>query len=200
MTIFSTICLYAGTRFADHGDAGFRNRPRLEERLNLNGRLSIKHSTGGVGDVTSLMHRADGRCLRRAVPTDDLGRGLRSYRRYAGQTGKRSPVSISSRTIAASIKSLKMSASRLSGQTSSLAPAVQTFYATRDITVTVDSIPLITASILAKKLAEGLNALVMDVSRSRQRRLYARLMGFRRAGQKRSSALLTAPACGRQPC
>ncbi|ONF78716.1 thymidine phosphorylase [Salmonella enterica subsp. enterica serovar Typhimurium] len=92
--------------------------------LNLNGPIVDKHSTGGVGDVTSLM----------------LGPMVNRFREIIQDVGV-----------------------AIIGQTSSLAPADKRFYATRDITATVDSIPLITGSILAKKLAEGLDALVMDV-------------------------------------
>lgn len=129
--------------------------------LNLNGPIVDKHSTGGVGDVTSLMLGPMVAACGGYVPMIS-GRGL-------GHTGGTLdkleaipgfdifPQDDRFRQI---IKEVGVA---IIGQTSSLAPADKRFYATRDITATVDSIPLITASILAKKLAEGLDALVMDV-------------------------------------
>lgn len=129
--------------------------------LNLNGPIVDKHSTGGVGDVTSLMLGPMVAACGGYVPMIS-GRGL-------GHTGGTLdkleaipgfdifPQDQRFRQI---IKDVGVA---IIGQTSSLAPADKRFYATRDITATVDSIPLITASILAKKLAEGLDALVMDV-------------------------------------
>ena len=129
--------------------------------LNLNGPIVDKHSTGGVGDVTSLMLGPMVAACGGYIPMIS-GRGL-------GHTGGTLdkleaipgfdifPDDNRFREI---IKDVGVA---IIGQTSSLAPADKRFYATRDITATVDSIPLITASILAKKLAEGLDALVMDV-------------------------------------
>lgn len=129
--------------------------------LNLNGPVVDKHSTGGVGDVTSLMLGPMVAACGGYVPMIS-GRGL-------GHTGGTLdkleaipgfdifPSDDRFREI------IKQVGVAIIGQTSSLAPADKRFYATRDITATVDSIPLITASILAKKLAEGLDALVMDV-------------------------------------
>ena len=129
--------------------------------LNLNGPVVDKHSTGGVGDVTSLMLGPMVAACGGYVPMIS-GRGL-------GHTGGTLdkleaipgfdifPQDERFRQI---IKDVGVA---IIGQTNSLAPADKRFYATRDITATVDSIPLITASILAKKLAEGLDALVMDV-------------------------------------
>lgn len=129
--------------------------------LNLNGPVVDKHSTGGVGDVTSLMLGPMVAACGGYVPMIS-GRGL-------GHTGGTLdkleaipgfdifPEDERFRQI---IKDVGVA---IIGQTNSLAPADKRFYATRDITATVDSIPLITASILAKKLAEGLDALVMDV-------------------------------------
>ena len=131
------------------------------QALNLNGPVVDKHSTGGVGDVTSLMLGPMVAACGGYVPMIS-GRGL-------GHTGGTLdkleaipgfdifPDDERFRQI------IKQVGVAIIGQTSSLAPADKRFYATRDITATVDSIPLITASILAKKLAEGLDALVMDV-------------------------------------
>ncbi|WP_034912122.1 thymidine phosphorylase [Erwinia sp. 9145] len=131
------------------------------QALDLNGPVVDKHSTGGVGDVTSLMLGPMVAACGGFVPMIS-GRGL-------GHTGGTLdkleaipgfdifPDDEAFRQI---IKNVGVA---IIGQTNSLAPADKRFYATRDITATVDSIPLITASILAKKLAEGLDALVMDV-------------------------------------
>ncbi len=131
------------------------------QALNLNGPIVDKHSTGGVGDVTSLMLGPMVAACGGYVPMIS-GRGL-------GHTGgtldklEAIPgfdIFPSDERFRQIIKDVGVA---IIGQTNSLAPADKRFYATRDITATVDSIPLITASILAKKLAEGLDALVMDV-------------------------------------
>ncbi|TDB44215.1 thymidine phosphorylase [Photorhabdus khanii] len=131
------------------------------QSLNLNGPMVDKHSTGGVGDVTSLMLGPMVAACGGYVPMIS-GRGL-------GHTGGTLdkleaipgfdifPDDWRLRDI---IQDVGVA---IIGQTNLLAPADKRFYATRDITATVDSIPLITASILGKKLAEGLDALVMDV-------------------------------------
>lgn len=129
--------------------------------LNLPGPIVDKHSTGGVGDVVSLMlgpivaacggyvPMISGRGLGHTGGTLDKLEAIPSYqakpsnelfRRVVEQVGV-----------------------AIIGQTGRLAPADSRFYATRDITATVESIPLITASILSKKLAAGLDALVLDV-------------------------------------
>ena len=128
--------------------------------LHLNGPIVDKHSTGGVGDVTSLMLGPMVAACGGYIPMIS-GRGLGhtggTLDKLESIPGFIFPDDNRFREI---IKDVGVA---IIGQTSSLAPADKRFYATRDITATVDSIPLITASILAKKLAEGLDALVMDV-------------------------------------
>ncbi|MCA1768088.1 MAG: thymidine phosphorylase, partial [Idiomarina sp.] len=127
----------------------------------LNGPVLDKHSTGGVGDVVSLMLGPIVAACGGYVPMIS-GRGL-------GHTGGTLDKfdSIPGYQTAPDNKrfrdTVKQAGVAIIGQTGRLAPADSRFYATRDVTATVESIPLITASILAKKLAEGLDGLVMDV-------------------------------------
>ncbi|GJE10955.1 MULTISPECIES: thymidine phosphorylase [Methylobacterium] len=127
----------------------------------LPGPVLDKHSTGGIGDTVSLPLAAlvaacggyvpmiSGRGLGHtggtldklgSIPGYDATPGLDAFRRVVGEVG-----------------------CAIIGQTADLAPADRRLYAIRDVTGTVESLDLITASILSKKLAAGLDGLVMDV-------------------------------------
>ncbi|EOD79461.1 Thymidine phosphorylase [Grimontia indica] len=129
--------------------------------MNFDGPIVDKHSTGGVGDVTSLMLGPMVAACGGYVPMIS-GRGL-------GHTGgtldKLEAIPGYNITPNNDVfgKVTKEAGVAIIGQTGDLAPADKRVYATRDVTATVDNISLITASILSKKLAAGLESLVMDV-------------------------------------
>ncbi|MGR5131286.1 thymidine phosphorylase [Vibrio alfacsensis] len=129
--------------------------------MNFGGPIVDKHSTGGVGDVTSLMLGPMVAACGGFVPMIS-GRGL-------GHTGgtldKLESIPGYNITPTNDVfgQVTKDAGVAIIGQTGDLAPADKRVYATRDITATVDNISLITASILSKKLAAGLESLVMDV-------------------------------------
>jgi thymidine phosphorylase len=127
----------------------------------LEGPVLDKHSTGGVGDKVSLILAPIVAAAGGFVPMIS-GRGL-------GHTGgtldKLASIPGYDLTPGLSLfrAAVRTAGCAIVGQTADLAPADRRLYAVRDVTATTDSLPLITASILSKKLAAGLHALVMDV-------------------------------------
>ena len=131
------------------------------DRERLRGPVIDKHSTGGVGDCASLMLAPMLAACGAHVPMIS-GRGL-------GHTGGTLDklASIPGYSLTPDPKTFRAvvenTGCAIIGQTAALAPADSRLYAVRDVTATVESVALITASILSKKLAAGLDALVMDI-------------------------------------
>ena len=129
--------------------------------LDLNGPVVDKHSTGGVGDKVSLMlapivaacggyvPMISGRGLGHTGGTLDKLESIQGYNTMPDYDLFR--------------KTVKTVGCAIIGQTSRFAPADKRLYAIRDITATIESVGMITSSILSKKLASGLDALIMDV-------------------------------------
>ncbi|MFK7819759.1 MAG: thymidine phosphorylase [Planctomycetaceae bacterium] len=120
-----------------------------------------KHSTGGIGDKTSLILAPLLACCDLRVPMLS-GRGLGptggTLDKLESINGFRTNLSIKElQTIVQDVGCV------ITGASDQLAPADRKLYALRDVTATVPSVPLITASIMSKKLAESLDALVLDV-------------------------------------
>jgi pyrimidine-nucleoside phosphorylase len=157
-----------------------------------------KHSTGGIGDKVSICLAPILACCGVAVPMIS-GRGL-------GHTGgtldklEAIPGYDTRLSVARFEKVVRQVGASIIGQTAEIAPADRRIYALRDVTGTVESIPLIVASILSKKLAEGIDGLVLDVKVGRgafmktmpdARRLAKALIRVGTAAGKDVSALIT---------
>ena len=164
----------------------------------LDGPVVDKHSTGGVGDKVSFLLAPIAAACGCYVPMIS-GRGL-------GHTGGTTDKAESIPGYKATPdfdtfrKVVKDVGCAIIGQTADLAPADRRFYSIRDVTGTVESVPLITASILSKKIAAGLQGLVMDVkvgsgafmgTLDRARELSDSIIGTAAKGQLRTHALIT---------
>ncbi len=175
-----------------------RDSGRVVRLKGPKGRFVDKHSTGGVGDKVSIALAPIVAACGVQVPMVS-GRGL-------GHTGgtldklEAIPGFSVEMTVAAFVRQVQELGCALIGQTGEIAPADKRLYALRDVTATVESIPLITASILSKKLAEGIDGLVLDVKVGRgafmkniddARELARSIVRVGRLAKKKVTAVLT---------
>ncbi len=164
----------------------------------LNGPVVDKHSSGGVGDKISLMLAPMIAACGGYVPMIS-GRGLG----HTGGTLDKFDSIPGYRTTPSNdlfVRTVKEVGCAIIGQTGNLAPADKKIYAIRDVCATVESVPLITASILSKKLAAGLDCLIMDLkcgngafmdSIENGRELAKSIVGVANAAGTKTKAVLT---------